>query len=352
MRLLLHVVALLALPAWTLVHAATDAELCGSAGVGAADRVAACDRVLRSAQLAPADAARTVYSRGVAYGELGDNERAIADFTTALRGNPRDPMAFYGRAVARFNKGDQDLAIADYDSAIRLKPDFAPGYHGRGFALSARADYDGALRDYREAVRLDPNFAPAFHGQGLAWTAKRDYERAIASFDQALRLDPQLADAYYGRGIARFFKGGFADSASDFGEAGRWYSAHPAPKARAAEANIWRFLATARAGDRTRAALELTGELGHLDRGTWPGPIILALLGQADPRLLPRAAASRDREIERRQLCEMNFFIGEFYLLDGPAERAGQKLRTAAKDCPTEDDERLDALAELARLGM
>ena len=56
------------------------------------------------------------------YGKKGDHDKAIADFTEAIRLNPNDAEAYYSRGCEYFEKGDHDRAIADFTEAIRLNP--------------------------------------------------------------------------------------------------------------------------------------------------------------------------------------------------------------------------------------
>jgi len=50
-------------------------------------------------------------SRGAAYNEQGDTDRAIADFNEAIRLNPNSAMAFNHRGSAYLDKGDFDGGI-------------------------------------------------------------------------------------------------------------------------------------------------------------------------------------------------------------------------------------------------
>ena len=59
---------------------------------------------------------------GAAYGNKGEYDRAISDFTEAIRLDPKLASAYYNRGIAYENKGEHDKAIADYTEAIRLEP--------------------------------------------------------------------------------------------------------------------------------------------------------------------------------------------------------------------------------------
>jgi len=76
------------------------------------------------------------------------------------------------RGEAHYAKGDYDGAIADFSEAIRLDPKFAIAFSGRGLAYSAKGDHDRAIADFNEAIRLDPKSRIAFYNRGLAYDAK------------------------------------------------------------------------------------------------------------------------------------------------------------------------------------
>src|SRR6476620_9951305 len=73
-------------------------------------------------------------NRGNAYDEKGDHDRAIADYTEAIRFNHRFVEAYDNRGFTYYLKGNYDRAIADYDEAIRLKPNNVFAYRNRGMA--------------------------------------------------------------------------------------------------------------------------------------------------------------------------------------------------------------------------
>ena len=75
-------------------------------------------------------------------------------------------------ALAYRVKGENDRAIADYTEAIRLDPKNANAYSNRGYAYSDKGDTDRAIADFTEAIRLDPKFAIAYNNRGLAYGEK------------------------------------------------------------------------------------------------------------------------------------------------------------------------------------
>jgi tetratricopeptide (TPR) repeat protein len=116
-------------------------------------------------------------NRGLEYQEDRRFDEAIADFTAGLRDisredetngtSPPNLQARYAaqnralsawihtaRGSAYESKGEHDKAIADYTEAIRLNPRDADARHGRGLAYQKKGDRVKAEADFTEAKKL------------------------------------------------------------------------------------------------------------------------------------------------------------------------------------------------------
>jgi len=76
-----------------------------------------------------------------------------------IRNSPESSKAYYNRGYAYGEKGEYDLAIKDYSKAIELKPDYADAYYNRGLACVKKGEYDRAKEDFQRACEL--GYAPA-----------------------------------------------------------------------------------------------------------------------------------------------------------------------------------------------
>lgn len=64
--------------------------------------------------------AQAYYNRGVTYWHKGNHDRAIADFTEAIRLNPKLAVAYYGRGCAYWYYGQKAKAEGDFAQSQRL----------------------------------------------------------------------------------------------------------------------------------------------------------------------------------------------------------------------------------------
>ena len=66
----------------------------------------------------------------------------------------------------------EDRAIADYTEAIRLDPKYAKAHFKRGNVYAEKAVYDTAIANYTEAIKLDPKYASAYYNRGFVYHDK------------------------------------------------------------------------------------------------------------------------------------------------------------------------------------
>jgi len=103
------------------------------------------------------------YNRGVARFKKVETDRAISDFTKAIKMNPRFAMAYYYRAMAYHRKREYDQVIADYTKAIEIDPQrFAVAYAERAYIYYVKKEYDKAWEDVHKAESLGQEVRPQF----------------------------------------------------------------------------------------------------------------------------------------------------------------------------------------------
>ncbi len=239
--------------------------------------------------------------------------------------------------------GDFDRAIADYTEVItskRLSKEYPSiAYYNRGLAWQGKKNYEKAFSDFSDAIRLNPR-SVAYFGRGLLWYQKRDYNKAIADFNDAIRLNAEYADAYMARGITRFNKGEFQLAASDLGQSLHFKADNYAA--------IWLYLARMRGNSDGKTELSMSTQ--GMELKEWPLPVAALYLGKADPSTVTIQAADPNPEKYKEQLCEANFFRGEWHLLRNENQQGLTFLTKAQDECPKESYQYAAAVSELQRL--
>jgi lipoprotein NlpI len=302
-------------------------------------------RLTTSLALATLLAMRPAVADDAAACEKAKGDDAISACTRVINsGVSGAPIAkaYNGRGNAYQAKGDNDRAIQDYDQAIALDSKNAIVFYDRGRAYQAKGDDDRAIADYSETLRLDPRhtYPYAFIGRASAYQSKGDNDRAISDYSAVIKLNPKFTDAYFNRGRLYLNGGSVAKAQADFKQASEL-----SPKD--AYVALWLDLTERR----DHAPGHLAEAAKQLDMTAWPAPIVRLFLGQMTPAAVLEAAQKTDAKTAKGQVCEANFYSGEFALLQGTNDEAIRLFRLAAKDCPASFDENLGAHAELRVLG-
>ena len=128
--------------------------------------------------LANSNNAEAYFERGMIWALLDKEDEAIADFTEAIRLDPKNGIRFtLWRAMIFRDEKNYDKAIADYTEAIRLDPSDLVAFLYRGRVWDDTGEYDKAIEDFTQAIRLDPKSALGFNSRGHAWAAKENTTR-------------------------------------------------------------------------------------------------------------------------------------------------------------------------------
>ena len=90
-----------------------------------------------------------------------------------LLSEPSNARGYLERGNLRASLGDEQGAIADYTSAIQLDPDLAEAYAGRSLIRYLQGDHSGVLSDYQQTYQLNYQLA-----QSLSYTEQTQEQPA------------------------------------------------------------------------------------------------------------------------------------------------------------------------------
>lgn len=151
--------------------------------------------------------AKEFLERGLARAELGFHERAIEDFTAAIKLDPKHARAYARRGFSHFAQKVYDKARADLDEAIKLDPQLAEAFAERGRLHTQQGEYENALKDYAVALKLEPKRAEWYSNRSVAQFYAGRVEESLADLDEAIRLDPKNYAFYINRAQTRLDQG-------------------------------------------------------------------------------------------------------------------------------------------------
>ena len=136
--------------------------------------------------------------RGLAYGQLGDYDQAIADFSRAIELKPDIAKPYNNRALVYEKKGRHDREMHDLNRAIEVDPDYAVAYNNRAMAYRKRGLHDKEMQDLNKAIELKGDYAIAYQNRAAAYAIRGDYEKARVDLRKVQTLgrrpDPRLIE--------------------------------------------------------------------------------------------------------------------------------------------------------------
>jgi tetratricopeptide (TPR) repeat protein len=201
------------------------------------------------------------YNLGLSFYDKGDYPNAIANYTQAIKLNPRSADAYYNRALVYYDSENYSAAIRDYTQSIQINP-AADAYNNRGLSYEKNGNRAQAVSDYRTALRLKPDYALAQEnldrldnvadddggsagsagnaGSGGggntnstnkdadsyaeladAYYDKRDFDNALVNYTKAINLAPREAGSYVRRGFIYHYTGEVVKAYDDYNNAVR-----------------------------------------------------------------------------------------------------------------------------------
>jgi tetratricopeptide (TPR) repeat protein len=182
------------------------------------NKVRACTRALRNNRNAH-HRAQLLDTRGHAYDDLGQMERAIADYGAAMRLWPEYGGPYIDRANLRMEAGDYRGAITDYDDLIRVIPG-ATAFDLRCWARAmAGLELDQALADCERAIKMQPDDATPHIDRAVIWLRRGEASRALEDINFSLGQSPGEPTALYIRGLAKSALGDVKGAEADIAAA-------------------------------------------------------------------------------------------------------------------------------------
>lgn len=182
------------------------------------DALPACNAVIADKAASPADLLTARVARGNVNGALRQYQKAILDYSEALKSKPDLPIALVNRGICYEALHQDAKALEDFDRSVRLAPDLPQAYAARGGYWGRKNDPARALPDLDQAVKLRPDDAPTRLNRGAALADLGDHAKALADFDDAIRRQPS-ALAYYDRCTSRAILGQLPEALADCNQA-------------------------------------------------------------------------------------------------------------------------------------
>jgi len=135
--------------------------------------------------------------RGEIYLQMGNYQKALSDFNSAIEMDGMNAVAFYDRGLLNMRLENYDAALNDINNALAaqsIKPSDALSlrnlYAKRGQLNLWLKNWQGAVADYTNSLARDEGSisADVYAERAEAYTALGEYQSAINDYTSAIRV--------------------------------------------------------------------------------------------------------------------------------------------------------------------
>lgn len=117
------------------------------------------------------------------------NKLAVDYFMNAIKLNPKSIDARYGLGMFYQETEEYDKAIIEYDSILRIDPKYKFAHYNLGYVhLVYLKVYSQAVKHFTNAIACDPKYAEAYYNRGYSYELMGDVQNAKTDYNKALEL--------------------------------------------------------------------------------------------------------------------------------------------------------------------
>ncbi len=148
-------------------------------------------------------AAPLYFARGILYVQLGQYDKAQADFENAYSLDPNQSLSIAAQGLAAVQQNNLDQALAGVQEKLAHKPDDPILLYMQADVLARKGtepgspEFQTAMRSAKKAVALRPALGPARGVLAKLYLQSGDYAQATLQCKKALEINPQDQTALY-----------------------------------------------------------------------------------------------------------------------------------------------------------
>jgi len=126
-------------------------------------------------------------------GDLFMARKMYRDAVEAYGQGPKDDPVLWNKAgIAWHQLGQLDRAKADYEHALKLRPAYAEAQNNIGTVYYARKSYRRAISAYKKALQVMPLSASFHKNLATAYFAHKQDKESMEEYQEAFRIDPNV----------------------------------------------------------------------------------------------------------------------------------------------------------------
>lgn len=142
-------------------------------------------------------AARGYASRGQLYAITGDTIKALSDFDTAIKANPKDADILENHAQLLYELKRYADADVNYRKMVEINPASVMGYMGLGRNAYASGNYDEAVKQYNTVLGMYYDYSSGYAFRAESFIKLGKYLEAADDLMKSLSIDSDAKAHHY-----------------------------------------------------------------------------------------------------------------------------------------------------------
>ena len=162
--------------------------------------------------------AEAFFMLGMNFKEMGNVDRAIGSFQTAVENDPDLIDAWINLGQLHSQKKSK-LTPVFFDNALKIDPNNVSALHAKAEYLHHSDQLPAAIATYRQLNIIDPTYEEGFFNSGIIYLEMDSLKQAYNHFNLAVQTSPTYILAYYYRGLVQEKVGNVAAAKKDYQQA-------------------------------------------------------------------------------------------------------------------------------------
>ncbi len=146
--------------------------------------------------------AEAFFMLGMNFKEMGNVDRAIGSFQTAVENDPDLIDAWINLGQLHGQKKSK-LTPVFFDNALKIDPNNVSALHAKAAYLHNSNQLPAAIATYRQLNIIDPTYEEGFFNSGIIYLEMDSMKQAYHHFNLAVQTSPTYIMAYYYRGLVQ-----------------------------------------------------------------------------------------------------------------------------------------------------
>lgn len=151
------------------------------------------------------------YKRGVRNMLKGRSDKAVEEFSKAIRYNPYYSQAFFQLAAVYESEGLLEKACGVYQELMQIDPAMQTEAECRLAKVYSRlGKWQEAVACFNRVIDKNPCDADAYYGLATIYRQRNEKEPALRAYRQAVECNAQLYEAHYALAVMYYIDGQFS----------------------------------------------------------------------------------------------------------------------------------------------